>query len=75
VEKNAAKGRGRRQSGKKRREKKEGRREKKILKIHVIIHVIYHVDKSTVKRDFGLGWYIKLSLRISMCVLQVHGSK
>ncbi len=75
MEKNAAKGRGRRQSGKKKKGEKRRKKGEKILKIDVIIHVIYHVGKSTVKLDFGLGWYIKLSLRISMCVLQVHGPK
>jgi HSP20 family molecular chaperone IbpA len=34
---------------------KKRRREKKNKKFHVTVHVACHVDKTTIKRDFGPG--------------------
>jgi hypothetical protein len=35
------------------KKKEEGRKNK--IKIHVIVHVVCHVGKTTVKRGFGQG--------------------
>jgi hypothetical protein len=55
--------------------KKGEKKERIIIMCHVVIYMSCHVGKTTVKWDFGPGWYNKPSLGTSIHTLQVRGPR